>query len=128
MEKEEKIVVILLAMVFLSLSIAYVSFFNDGSSDAAEFSAFSETGERVYVQGDIVSKRFTNTGNHLLMTVNSGSGPVKVFVPSANGAKDIGVMVNEDDVVRVTGNLEEYQGEPEIVVQHKNDVVLVRAA
>ncbi|MDI3539954.1 MAG: hypothetical protein PWR29_1550 [Methanolobus sp.] len=128
MEKEEKVVVILLSMVFLSLSIAYVSFFNGGVSDAAEFSAFSKTGERVYVQGDIVSKRFTNTGNHLLMTVNSDTGPVKVFIPSANGAKDIGAMVNEDDVVRVTGNLEEYQGEPEIVVQHKNDVVLVRNA
>ena len=129
MEKEEKVVVILLVMVFLSLSIAYVSFFNNGgSSDVDEFSAMSVTGERVFVQGDIVSKRFTNTGNHLLMTVNSDSGPVKVFIPSANGAKDIGSMVNKDDVVRVTGNLEEYQGEPEIVVQHKDDVVLIRAA
>lgn len=128
MEKEEKVVVILLAMVFLSLSIAYVTFFNGESSDTSEFSDLSGTGERVFVEGGIVSKRFTNTGNHLLLTVSSESGPVKVFIPSANGAEDVGVMVNEDDIVRITGNLEEYQGEPEIVVQRKSDVVLVRAA
>ncbi|AFV25025.1 nucleic acid-binding OB-fold tRNA/helicase-type protein [Methanolobus psychrophilus R15] len=128
MEKEEKVVVILLAMVFLSLSIVYVTFFTGDSPDVAEFSAMSGAGERVFLEGSIVTKRFTYTGNHLLMTVDSGSGPVKVFIPSGNGAKDIGAMINEDDVVRIFGTVEEYEGEVEIVVQHKNDVVLVKNA
>jgi DNA/RNA endonuclease YhcR with UshA esterase domain len=125
MEKEEKIVVILLSMVLFSLSIAYMTFFAGDSSDVAEFSSLSGAGERVFLEGSIVSKKFTYTGDHLLITVDSGSGPVKVFIPSENGAKDIGTMVNEDDTIRIVGTVEEYQGEVEIVVQNKNDVVLV---
>lgn len=125
MEKEEKVVVILLSMVLLSLSIAYVTFFADGSPDVTELSATSDAGERVFLEGRIVSKSFTHTGDHLLMTVESSSGPVKIFIPSGNGAEDIGTMVNEDDTIRIVGTVEEYQGEVEIVVQNKNDVVLV---
>jgi hypothetical protein len=128
MEKEEKVVVILLSMVLLSLSIAYVTFFADGSPDVAEFSALSGEGERVFLEGRIVSKSFTHTGDHLLMTVDSRSGPVKVFIPSGNGAKDIGTMVSEDDIIRIVGTVEEYRGEVEIVVQHKSDVVMIKVA
>ncbi|TGC07921.1 nucleotide-binding protein [Methanolobus halotolerans] len=125
MEKEEKIVVILLAMVFLSLSIAYVFFFSGASPDATEFSGSSVIGERVLLEGSIISKRFTYTGDHLLLTVDSGSEDVSVFIPSANGAKDVGSRVNEDDTVRLLGIVNEYNGEIEVVVQDEKDVNII---
>ena len=128
MEKEEKVVVILLAMVFLSLSIAYVFFFLDSGLGVAEFSGSSEIGERVTLEGSVVSKRFTYTGDHLLLTIDSGSGPVMVFVPSDNGAKDVGSRVNEDDTVSLLGIVSEYNGEIEVVVQNEDDVIVIATA
>lgn len=128
MEKEEKVVVVLLAMIFLSLSIAYVFFFSDGGSEVAEFTSSSEIGDRVMLEGSIVSKHFTYTGDHLLLTVDSSSGPVMVFIPSSNGAEDVGSKVNEDDTVRISGTVDEYNGQIEVVVQDEADVVVVATA
>lgn len=125
MEKEEKVVVVLLAMVFLSLSIAYVFFFSGGDPDVAGFSSSSKIGEKVMLEGSVVSKHFTYTGDHLLMMVDSMSGTVMVFIPSDNGAKDIDSRVNEDDAVRILGIVDEYDGEIEVVVQDEKDVLLI---
>ncbi|WP_406656970.1 OB-fold nucleic acid binding domain-containing protein [Methanolobus sp. ZRKC2] len=125
MEKEEKVVVVLLAMIFLSFSIAYVFFFSEAGSEVAEFSVSSEIGERVVLEGSVVSKRFTYTGDHLLLTVDSGSETVKVFIPSDNGARDIGSMVNEDDTIKVSGVVDEYKGEIEVVVRDEKDVAII---
>lgn len=125
MEKEEKVVVILLAMVLLSLSIAYVFFFSGDGQDVAGFSSSSEIGEKVMLEGKVVSKHFTYTGDHLLIMVDSMSGPVMVFIPSDNGAKDVDSRVNEDDAVRILGIVDEYEGEIEVVVQDEKDVLLI---
>ncbi|MDW7731706.1 MAG: OB-fold nucleic acid binding domain-containing protein [Methanolobus sp.] len=128
MEKEEKVVVILLAMVFLSLSIAYVFLFSDTAPGVAGFSSSSGIGEKVMLEGTVVSKYFTYTGNHLLLTVDSGSGAVKVFIPSGNGAKEVDSKVNEDDIVQIQGIVDEYNGEIEIVIQDEQDVLVISAA
>ena len=128
MEKEEKVVVILLAMVFLSFSIAYVFFFSDAGSEVSEFSASSQIGERVVLEGSVISKRFTYSGDHLLLSVDSGSQAVKIFIPSDNGAKAVGSRVNEDDTVRVSGIVDEYNGEIEVVVRDEYDVVVIATA
>ena len=125
MEKEEKVVVILLAMVLLSLSIAYVFFCSGDGQDVAGFSSSSEIGEKVMLEGKVVSKHFTYTGDHLLIMVDSMSGPVMVFIPSDNGAKDVDSRVNEDDAVRILGIVDEYEGEIEVVVQDERDVLLI---
>lgn len=125
MEKEEKVIVILLCMALLSLVIAYATFFSgDDPSRVEEFSASSQPGEEVQFEGDVLSKRMTYTGDHLLMDVDYGSGVVMVFVPSDNGAQDINARVNENDHVLITGIVDEYQGQTEVVVQNSNDVVL----
>ncbi len=121
MEKEEKIVVILLCMAFLSLTIAYVTFYSD-DIDAEQFSSSSVPGDDVILEGEILSKRFTYTGDHLLMNVDHGSGVIKVFVPSNNGAKDVDSRINENDRVVVTGKVDEYEGELEIVLQNSDDI------
>ena len=126
MEKEEKIVAVLLVMAILSLGVAYVTFFQDNgegtSNDALQLTERSSVGDLVYFEGLILSKKFTFKGDHLLLSVDSDQNIVKVFIPNNNGAVDVDNMVNENDYVRIQGIVDEYQGECEVVVQSKNDV------
>ena len=124
MEKEEKIVVILLSMILLSLSISYLVFFEDSDSDASAFSSSSVPGDCVFVEGSVLSERFTYSGNHLIVVLDAASGPVKVFVPADNGASEVGSLLQEDLHVRVFGIVDEYEGETEIVVQAADDVLV----
>ncbi len=124
MEKEEKVVVILLCMAFLSLTIVYATFYSGGiGGEVKEFNEYSLPGEAVRFEGEIISKRFTYTGNHLLMNVDYGSGVVPLFVPSGNGANDINSRINENDRVIISGTVGEYQGEIQVVIQSSNGVV-----
>ena len=126
MEKEEKIVAVLLTMAILSLGVAYVTFFqNDGDSinnDALQLTEQSAIGDFVYIEGTILNKKFTFKGDHLLLSVDYDQNVVKVFIPNNNGAVDVDNMVNENDMVRIQGILDQYQGEREVVVQSQNDV------
>ncbi len=126
MEKEEKIVAVLLVMAILSLAVAYVTFFQDDGewigSDAIQFNERSSIGDYVYLEGTILNKRFTSTGDHLLLSVEHGQNVTKVFIPNSNGAEYIDNLVNENDHVHVQGIFDEYQGEREVIVQNKNGV------
>ncbi len=127
MEKEEKIVTVLLVMAILSLAVAYVTFYqgNGGSisGDALQLTERSSVGDLVYLEGTILSKKFTFKGDHLLLSVDHDQNVVKVFIPNNNGAVDVDNMVNENDYVRIQGIVDEYQSEREVVVQSKNDVI-----
>ncbi|WP_292469726.1 OB-fold nucleic acid binding domain-containing protein [Methanolobus sp.] len=127
MEKEEKIVVILLCMVLLSLAIAYATFCSDETTGISEgFSSSSLPGENVRFEGDVLSKRMTYTGDHLLMDVDYGSGVVKVFVPSGNGAKDVDSKISANDHVLVIGTVDEFEGELEVVIQSSDGITLLQ--
>ncbi len=129
MEKEEKIVAVLLAMAILSLGVAYVTFFQGNgegiSNDALQLTERSSVGDLVYFEGSILSKKFTFKGDHLLLSVDYDQNVVKVFIPNNNGAVDVDNMVNENDYVRIQGIMDEYQDEREVVVQNKNDVTVL---
>ncbi len=126
MEKEEKIVAVLLTMAILSLGVAYATFFQgnaeDINNDALQLTERSSVGDLVYFEGTILSKKFTFKGDHLLLSVDYGQNFVKVFIPNKNGAVDIDNMIDENDYVRIQGVVDEYEGELEVVVQSKNDV------
>lgn len=77
-KKEEKVMIVLLMMVLLSLSVAYVTFYQDGTQ-IQELSTSSRPGEIVYLEGIVASERFTNTGDHLLIDVEHGSETIKVL-------------------------------------------------
>lgn len=125
MEKEEKIVIILLCMALLSLAIAYATFFTEGTTgEIKEFSSSSLPGDEVHFEGDVLTKRMTYTGDHLLMEIDYGSGVVTVFVPSDNGAQDVNARINENDHIIVTGIVDEYEGEVEVVIQDIDGVTL----
>ncbi|WP_292352582.1 OB-fold nucleic acid binding domain-containing protein [Methanomethylovorans sp. PtaU1.Bin093] len=123
-EREEKVMIVLLMMVLLSLSIAYVTFYQD-VAQIQELSTSSRPGEMVYLEGIVASERFTNTGDHLLIDVEHGSETIKVFVSRDKGAKEIASIIGENNKVRVTGEVQEYQGELEIVVQDVSGIELL---
>ena len=126
MEKEERIVVVLLCMVFLSLAIAYATFFSgDADASVGSFSPSSVPGDKVRLEGDVLSKRFTYTGDHLLMNVDHGLGVIKVFVPSSNGANDVDSLISENEAVVIVGIVKDYEGELEIVLQNSDDITLL---
>jgi DNA/RNA endonuclease YhcR with UshA esterase domain len=119
MQKEEKVVIVLLVMAALSLIIGYWGF----ASHVAAYSEDSKLGEHVYVESTILTKQMTRTGDHLILGLSNPG--IKVFVPGDNGAKEVYDNVENGDRVRITGKVQEYKNEREIVVESAKDVVKV---
>jgi DNA/RNA endonuclease YhcR with UshA esterase domain len=117
MQKEEKVVVVLLVMAVLSLIIGYFGF----SSQTAGYSSNSKLGERVYVEGTVLSKQMTRTGDNLVLKLSNLN--VNVFIRKDNGAREVYNAVKTGDRVRITGKVQEYNNEREIVVESAKDVV-----
>ncbi|MDF1532646.1 MAG: OB-fold nucleic acid binding domain-containing protein [ANME-2 cluster archaeon] len=121
MHKDEKITVILMVMALLVIIIAYFGFIA-GDSTPSEYSEGSNVGDRVILHGQVVDKRGTFTGDHLILTIDSESTIVKVFVNRNNGASAVNKSVNVADTVEITGILDKYEDEKEIVVEEAEDV------
>ncbi len=117
MQKEEKIVLVLLVMAALSLIIGYWGF---SSPAAAAYSTGSKLGESVYVEGTILEKQMTRTGDNLILTLSNLN--IKVFVSKADGAKEVYDTVKTGDKVRITGKVQEYKNAREIVVKSAKDI------
>ncbi len=117
LQKEEKIVVVLLVMAALSLTIGYLGF----SEGMKTYSQDSRIGESVQVEGTVLSKQMTGKGDNLIMAISNLN--VKIFVPKDNGAKEIYSSLKNGDRVRITGKVSEYKNAREIVVESSGDVV-----
>ncbi|TFH05827.1 MAG: hypothetical protein E4H06_00785 [Methanosarcina sp.] len=130
MEKEEKVVVVLLVMALFSLSTAYMLFGQElagaGQSEgkALKYTHESEVGEKVSLDAEVLSKRFTYTGDHLLLEVNFDSEVLSVFIPKTAGAEALNGLINEGDFISITGIISEYKGKKEIRVERKEDITL----
>ena len=129
MEKEEKIVIVLLIMALSSLSVAYFCFSSEldgiGSSAGArgqQYTPEAGVGDQVSLEAEVLSKRFTYTGEHLLLKVDCDSEVLTIFVPSEVGAKALEESINEGDLLSITGVVAEYEGEREIKVEAKEDI------
>ena len=114
-----------------SLSTAYLFFGQEpaGAGQASEEKALqytheSEVGEKVFLEAEVLSKRFTYTGGHLLLEVNFDSEVLSVFIPNTAGAEALDKSINEGDFVSITGIISEYQGKKEIRVEKKEDITL----
>ena len=116
MQKEEKIVVVLLVMAVLSLIIGYFGF----APVTSAYSTDSKVGEKVYAQGTILQKQMTAKGDNLILTISNLN--VKVFISKDSGAKEVFDAFKNDDKVRIDGKVAQYQNAMEIVVESANDV------
>lgn len=119
MQKEEKVVVVILVMALLSLIIGYLGF----STPLPYYSEDTELGKRVYVEGIVIDKYLTRN-NHLILKISNLN--IKVFIPENNGAKKVYDTVKIGDKVRIIGRVSEYKNKKEIVVESANDVILIR--
>lgn len=117
LQKEEKIVVVLLIVAALSLIIAYSGF----SEEIQSYSPDSKLGERVYVEGTILSKQMTRTGGNLILTISNLN--INVFIPEKSRAKDVHDSLKIGDRVRIAGKVQEYKNIREIAVESARDVV-----
>lgn len=130
MEKEEQIVVILLLMAVLSLIVAYVTIYPNTFNQKIyqPLSEETEIGEIATIEGIVYGKSMTRTGEHLVLTIDYDSWLIKVFVPGNAGAEELNNLVSEGDLLKITGKLDEYKGDKELMVENKNDVVFLPPA
>ncbi|MCZ7398886.1 MAG: OB-fold nucleic acid binding domain-containing protein [Candidatus Methanoperedens sp.] len=115
MQKEEKIVVVLLVVAVLSLIIAYFGF----APQTNAYSSDSKIDERVYAEGTILSKQMTGKGDNLILSLSNLN--VKVFIAKNNGAKEVYDSMRTGDSVRITGKVSIYRDERELVVESPKD-------
>jgi DNA/RNA endonuclease YhcR with UshA esterase domain len=125
LQKEEKITIILMVMALLVLIIAYFGFIVE-ESEPLTYSNRTDIGDQVEFQGDVVGKRSTFTGNHLMLTVDSEGSLIKVFIHRNNGADQVNRSVDVTDTVKIIGVVDEYEGEREIVVKSPQDIRVVK--
>ena len=120
MQKEEKIVVVLLLMALGSLAVAEWTF---GSSDQS--AVYGKSDSSTSVEGHILSMTTTKTGGNLIFHLDTTNN--SIFVPGGSGAKDIQARVHSGDHVRVSGMLSEFNGKKEIKVARSTDVEVIRS-
>lgn len=120
MQKEEKIVVVLLLMAVLSLIIGYFGFV----SEVPAYSESSKIDERVYVEGTILVKKMTGKGDHLILKMSNIG--INIFVPNYNGANEVYDTVKIGEKLRINGKVSEYNNQKEIVVESAEDIIVLK--
>jgi DNA/RNA endonuclease YhcR with UshA esterase domain len=132
MEKEEKVMVLLLFMTLTSLMTAYLCFGpeltasgQDTVEEAETYTRESGDGEKVFLEAQVLSKRLTYTGGHLLLQVDCNSEVLSVFIPKTAGAEALNNSIQKGDFISVTGTVSEYEGKREIKVERKEDILLI---
>jgi DNA/RNA endonuclease YhcR with UshA esterase domain len=131
MEKEEKVMVLLLFMTLTSLVTAYLCFGPELTASGQEageevkpYTRESGEGEKVFLEAQVLSKRLTYTGGHLLLQVDYNSEVLSVFIPKTAGAESFNDSIQKGDIISVTGTVSEYEGKREIKVERKEDILL----
>ncbi|AKB82235.1 OB-fold nucleic acid binding domain protein [Methanosarcina barkeri 3] len=132
MEKEEKVMVLLLFMTLTSLVTAYLCFGpeltasgQEAGKEAKPYTRESGEGEKVFLEAQVLSKRLTYTGEHLLLQVDHNSEVLSVFIPKTAGAESFNNSIQKGDIISVTGTVSEYEGKREIKVERNEDILLI---
>ncbi len=116
MQKEEKIVVVLLLMALGSLAVAFWAF--GPEEGAASGAAQKDAG--LSVEGLVLEMKPTKSGGNLLLRLDST--PLSIFVPASAGAGEVQGKTKPGDRVRVRGTVSEYQGTEELKVARAGDI------
>lgn len=124
LQKEEKITLVLMIMALLVLIIAYFGFIA-GDAGPSEYSYKSQIGDNIILQGEVVGKRGTFTGDHLILTVDVDNSLTKIFIHRNNGAGQVNLSVNVADHVEIIGKVDEYEGNKEIIVDRPQDIKIL---
>src|SRR5512137_2009917 len=125
MQKEEKMVFVLLLMALGSLVVAFGAFSSDDGGNGDYYG--SETQERsedigslTSVEGLIVEMKPTKSGGHLMIDIDSTSTPI--FISRSAGAEKLSAIQEKGDRITAKGRQRNYQGQEEIEVSRLSDV------
>jgi hypothetical protein len=127
MQKEEKIVVVMLLMALGSLAVAFWAFGPDESKPYGTFSSASQNDAHdagISVEGQVLEIKPTRSGGNLLLKLDST--PLPIFIPSKAGAEVIQNNMNLGDRVQVDGTVSSFQGNDEITVDRATDIVFIK--
>ena len=113
-QKEEKIVVVLLFMALGSLAVASWAFFppNDSGQETPK--------DTLRAEGKVLEMNPTKSGGHLMIQLDSLDKPI--FVPSESGASEVQQRIRPGDRIVVRGKVSVFGGREEIKVSSSSDI------
>ncbi|MDM7912956.1 MAG: hypothetical protein QUS09_07655 [Methanotrichaceae archaeon] len=120
MQKEEKIVVVLLLMALGSLTVASWAF---SPEETEESTGQAKEDSQISLEGIVLEIKPTKTGGHLLIKLDTTQMPV--FVPREAGVDEVQRRVNTGDRVRVKGMVAEFGGKEELKVSRAADIEVI---
>lgn len=128
MQKEEKVVFVLLLMALGSLAAAFWAFSpDDAGADSSPGYGVQERSEDAgtiaSVQGMIVEVKPTKTGGHLLIKIDSTADPI--FISRMAGAEKLSGLLKSGDRITAKGMQRDYQGQGEIEVSRLSDIQIL---
>jgi len=132
MKTENKIVIILFIMAFSTVFLVYsmIESSDSGFTPAGETPVIptkTDIGKTVYVQGMVLNKRMTYTGDNLILNIECGNGEIlMIFVPKSAGAAAVNKRIEQDDYIGVKGAVEEYNGTLEVVPKNESYVIKLK--
>lgn len=116
LQREEKIVAVLLVMAVLSLIIGYLGFVPQVSG----YTEDSKIGDSVLIEGIVLNKKMTASGGNLILSISDLD--VNIFISKDNGAKEVYENLNLGDQVRINGKVAQYRNAREIIVESASDI------
>jgi DNA/RNA endonuclease YhcR with UshA esterase domain len=124
MQKEEKIVVVLLLMALGSLAVAFWAFAPDEGEQDSSSDSSSQKEAGLSLEGLVLEIKPTQSGGNLLLKLDST--PLPIFIAGVAGASEIQNKVHPGDQVRIRGKVTQFQGKEEIKVDRAGDVVRLK--
>lgn len=123
MQKEEKIVVVLLLMALGSLAVAFWAFSPEEGELESSSDSVSQKDAAFSVEGLVLEIKPTKSGGNLLLKLDSTQIPI--FVPANAGATELLKQVHTGNRVEISGTISQYQGKEELTVSRSADVVVM---
>jgi hypothetical protein len=129
MQREEKLVFVLLLMALGSLAVAFWAFApDDNRSDSISASPPPERYDSemsTLTEGLVKEIKPTKSGGHIMVTIDSNSVPI--FITRQAGADKLLGVLKRGDRIRAKGLQKDYQGREEIEVTRPSDVKIIRS-
>ena len=123
MQKEEKIVVVLLLMALGSLAVAFWAFSPEEGELESSSDSVSQKDAAFSVEGLVLEIKPTKSGGNLLLKLDSTQMPI--FVPANAGATELLKQVHTGNRVKISGTISQYQGKEELTVSRSAEVVVM---
>lgn len=122
LQKEEKIVVVLLLMALGSLAVAFWTFGPDVGEASASLDSVAprDSGSSLSLEGLVLEISPTKSGGNLLIRLDST--PLPVFIPASAGARELQEQLHTGVRIRVRGTVTDFQGTEELKISKASDV------